>query len=86
MAVSGSQQAVVTLEQQADRLTIMIRDWGRGFEVTKIAPKRYGLLGIRERARLLGGEAKIVSELGTGTTVTVDLPLTDFLLQAEVEE
>jgi PAS domain S-box-containing protein len=80
---SGSQRAELVIKQRADRIQMTIRDWGHGFDLSKIAPKRYGLLGIRERSRLLGGEAKIESIINVGTTISVELPLTDFLMQAE---
>jgi len=37
--------------------------------------KAMGLRGIRERAKLLGGQARIESESGKGTKIAVDLPL-----------
>jgi signal transduction histidine kinase len=36
---------------------------------------RFGLEGIRERARLLGGRARIRNEPGKGTRIAVELPL-----------
>lgn len=36
----------------------------------------FGIRGILERARLVGGEGKIESKKGRGTTITVDIPLT----------
>jgi two-component system sensor histidine kinase DegS len=76
---SGSQTARVELTQRKDRLVITIEDWGKGFDPAKVRPKRYGLTGVRERARLLGGRAKIKSAVGQGTRIDVELPLTDVL-------
>jgi two-component system sensor histidine kinase UhpB len=39
-------------------------------------PNSYGLLGLRERASLLGGNASITSVPGEGTHVEVRLPVT----------
>ena len=72
---SGSEKVYVTLLQQGNRLRIEVRDWGVGFE-TKTNPKNhYGLEGIRQRAKLLGGKCSIQSKAGKGTRVIVELPV-----------
>jgi PAS domain S-box-containing protein len=60
-----------------DTCVAIIRDWGRGFDPARIlaSAQHFGLLGMRERARLLGGTCNIASQPGQGTTVTVRLPL-----------
>ncbi len=57
----------------------MVRDDGVGFDVTAVAaqPGHYGLLGLRERARLAGGELEVKSGPGQGTTLRLTLPRTD---------
>ena len=65
----------VELVQQGDQLCIKIRDWGVGFDPENVAEDRFGLEGIRERARMLGGVATVESELGQGACVTIKLPL-----------
>jgi PAS domain S-box-containing protein len=77
---SKSPKARVKLEQTGHHVEISVRDWGVGFDPDKIKKKRYGLIGMRERARLLGGEALISSKPGEGTRITVKLPITDLLL------
>jgi two-component system sensor histidine kinase DegS len=62
------------------RLTAMIADTGVGFDVEAISqdPEKwdhFGLRGIVERARLVGGDAKIESKKGRGTRITIDVPL-----------
>jgi signal transduction histidine kinase len=53
-----------------------IRDNGRGITREQIAgPQSLGLLGIRERAELLGGAVNIEGRAGEGTALTVTLPL-----------
>ena len=57
-----------------------VRDWGRGFEPTKVASgggpgERIGLSSMRERIALLGGGLEIHSELGEGTSVVAEVPL-----------
>jgi PAS domain S-box-containing protein len=77
---SGADTASVALIQQGDRLRITVRDEGSGFDPQKVQKKRYGLAGVRERARLLGGAVRIESAPGAGATIRVELPLTDVLL------
>ncbi len=53
-------------------------DDGRGFDVDRIlasAGSSVGLMGLQERARLLGGNIDIRSEAGRGTRLTVVVPL-----------
>jgi PAS domain S-box-containing protein len=77
---SGSRAARIEMNQQGEEVRITVQDWGCGFDPTKVTAKRYGLLGIRERARLLGGRAQISSSPGQGTRIDVSLPLSDVLL------
>ena len=53
----------------------MIADNGKGFDETAVNEKGgVGLSSMQERARQMGGELKIKSELGQGTTLTLQLP------------
>ncbi len=61
----------VVLEKQRDRLVLLIHDNGRGFDQADPSlSNSLGLLGMRERAAILGGQVNIVSAPGKGTTVT----------------
>ena len=59
-----------------DRLIIEVGDDGVGFDLALVQGQsgHYGLLGLRERARLLGGEVRIQSRPGEGTTLSFSLP------------
>ena len=72
---SGSRKAVVELKLDDEQVSVMVRDWGVGFVTDSIRETSFGLRGIRERARLLGGNAEIRSEPGNGTTVRVSFPM-----------
>jgi signal transduction histidine kinase len=72
---SRSAKARIELIQHAERIRIVIQDWGIGFDPNEISKYHFGLQGIRERARLLGGTATIEATPGKGTCVTVDVPL-----------
>ncbi|WP_406166624.1 sensor histidine kinase [Streptomyces sp. NBC_00996] len=72
---AGSSAAVaVTLAYADDSLAVSVRDEGCGFD--PVAPvDGYGLAGLRARAAEVGGTAQVRSTPGTGTTVTVCLPV-----------
>jgi signal transduction histidine kinase len=66
----------VNLEENAGSLLLEVRDDGRGITEKEISnPKSMGLLGMRERALLFGGEIKIRGAPGKGTTVRLEIPL-----------
>ena len=77
---SFADSADVHLAQHGDRVEIRIIDQGQGFDPATINKKRYGVVGMRERARLLGGQATIDSAPGKGTQIWVELPIADLLL------
>ena len=72
---SKSERVNVELSQHGDQLRIRIQDWGQGFDPETVHEDRFGLAGVRERARLLGGNAVIESIVGQGTCITVEIPL-----------
>jgi PAS domain S-box-containing protein len=72
---SQSPKICVELQQHGDSLRIRVQDWGIGFDPDKVKDDRFGLEGIRERARLLGGSATLKSASMQGTCIIVDVPL-----------
>jgi PAS domain S-box-containing protein len=72
---SGSDRASLALSQHGEWIRLVIRDWGCGFEPGKVQEERFGLQGIRQRARLLGTDATIESAPGKGTLIVIDFPL-----------
>jgi len=67
------------LDFSADALTLVISDNGRGFSVPRRTSDlaldgKLGIMGMRERARLVGGTLIVQSEKDTGTTVTLRIP------------
>jgi len=74
---SKSKKVRVSLLQRGDQVRIEIRDRGVGFNPKKVHEKRYGLTGISERARLLGGKCRIRSKPGDGTAIMVELPVVE---------
>jgi signal transduction histidine kinase len=62
------------VRSDAERLEVRVTDDGRGFDPTE-AHGGFGLIGMRERAELVGGELQIESRPGTGTKVIASVPL-----------
>ncbi|HFC11622.1 MAG TPA: hypothetical protein ENJ56_02165, partial [Anaerolineae bacterium] len=68
----------VALHRGENNLQLVVQDWGQGFVQAAVAKGRgVGLFGMRERAKLLGGDCKIESTVGQGTRVTAWLPIKD---------
>ena len=64
----------VQLTNIADKLVMEISDNGIGFDVNKKGrPDSYGLIGMNERVKLLGGNLDITSKMGLGTKVKVEI-------------
>ncbi|HZC96061.1 MAG TPA: PAS domain S-box protein, partial [Bradyrhizobium sp.] len=66
----------VSLKDAGGCVCLEVKDDGRGVAEAELADARaLGVAGIRERALLLGGEARIEGSPGEGTTVSVRIPL-----------
>ena len=82
---SQSERIEVTLTQPNGKVRVEVRDFGVGFDPAAVETGRYGVQGMRERARLMGGSAEIIAAPGKGVCVRVELPVIDEDL-AEDEE
>ncbi len=72
-------EAQITIEFAKETTKLSVIDNGRGFQVPKVVDNyarrgKLGLIGIRERVRLLNGSFCVESDLGKGTSITVELP------------
>lgn len=68
----------VILEQRKENLVLIVEDNGIGFDPSDVqnrARQGFGLVGMRERASLIGGSIEIESVAGEGTTIFVRVPL-----------
>jgi two-component system NarL family sensor kinase len=65
----------VSLVTEPDRVTLSIEDDGRGFVIGEAKAGRFGLIGMRERIRLLDGTFRLESENGQGTRVEATVGL-----------
>ena len=66
----------IILEKRGEIIVLIIEDNGKGFEPKKKMnrPKGIGLIGMKERATLIGGSLEIESSSGKGTTIFVRVP------------
>ena len=66
----------VSIDRRDGAIALRVRDNGRGFSSSDQGKAgSFGLMGLRERTYLLGGEVSIASEPGRGTTIEVRIPL-----------
>jgi signal transduction histidine kinase/ligand-binding sensor domain-containing protein len=76
---SQAQKAVLTVKRDEDKLTVKISDNGRGFDSSAsendLSKRSFGLVGIAERTRLLGGKLHIESQPGRGTHISIVINL-----------
>ena len=74
---AGVSEAAVRLWKDLDTLYLRIEDKGNGFKPDSIKKDSSGLISMRERARMLGGNLEIESISGQGTQIVAELPLKD---------
>jgi two-component system NarL family sensor kinase len=72
---AGASSARMSLELTPTQAQLIVQDDGQGFDPAQVPAGRFGLQGMRERARLLKGELRLESRLGEGTTVAVSVPI-----------
>jgi len=72
---SGATLVTVTLLADEGGIVLSVRDNGKGVTADESThPHAFGLIGMKERARALGGELEIVGSPGDGTSVELTLP------------
>jgi signal transduction histidine kinase len=72
-------RADVQVREQDGAVCLSIKDDGKGFQQQRVVRakkgKRLGLLGMRERLEMVGGQFSVTSAPGKGTTVRAQIPL-----------
>jgi signal transduction histidine kinase len=71
---SGASLARVTVTQSDEGISVTIADNGRGLKSASPGEHHHGIRGMGERAHILGGEIRLESEMGKGTSVNLSLP------------
>ena len=74
-----AQHITVRMEFNSQAVRLEITDDGKGFEIPKTPAEftpegHFGLLGLYERAELIGAHLKISSSPGKGTHLNIELP------------
>jgi signal transduction histidine kinase len=72
---AGARRLEVQLEQTPGQIVMSIGDDGSGFDMDNPRFGHFGIVGMRERAREIGADLSIDSEVGRGTTLAVVVPL-----------
>jgi len=70
---AAAQQVTVRLAFGSDRIDLVVRDDGVGFDPAAVDPDHYGLTGIRERAAMIGATLRVRSRPSGGTEVRCSL-------------
>jgi len=68
---SDATKVMVSLRVINDEISLSIADNGKGFDTSTANKKTLGLLGMKERAAMIGGNLEIISESGKGTTIRI---------------
>ena len=73
---SRASRVTVRLEESGSDLVLEVRDNGVGIDPTATNTHAIGLVGMRERAQLVGGGLVVSGAAGTGTTIRAQVPRT----------
>ena len=74
---AGASEVIVTLRRDADLCVLQVSDNGIGFDPARTAPNAdhgLGLVGMRERVAMVGGDLVVASQPGAGTQITARVP------------
>ena len=72
---SGAAAASIELITSRNHIRLKVVDYGHGFEQSSSPPHGLGLLSMRERVRLIGGELTVRSQPSKGTVIQAHIPL-----------
>jgi two-component system sensor histidine kinase DegS len=80
MKHAEASEAQVFIKKSERNLTILVSDNGKGYDLNQVENRDrgaggFGLLGISERVKMLGGTQEIESKIGGGTTVLIKIPV-----------
>jgi signal transduction histidine kinase len=77
---SEATEAIIVVKKQAATISLSVRDNGRGFDagimnLANLPGVGFGLNGINERTRILGGKLVVESQRGKGVNLTIEIPV-----------
>ena len=65
----------LSLSLSPEKVTLVVADNGRGFDVEGVSPSSYGLSGMKTRLHEVGGTLKVDSMPSAGTSISAEVPL-----------
>jgi signal transduction histidine kinase len=79
---SRADEATLSVSQSGGELHLKVTDNGQGFQTaqSKLPEQRqegFGLIGMAERVRMLGGKYDILSRPGQGTMIAISIPVSE---------
>ncbi|WP_461610980.1 sensor histidine kinase [Cytobacillus kochii] len=74
MKHADAEEIIVKIEINNERIAVVIRDNGKGFDINKKKAQSFGIIGMRERVELLEGQLSIDSNIGKGTIIIIQVP------------
>jgi two-component system NarL family sensor kinase len=72
---AGAERVAIRLVATPERVRLVVEDDGRGFDASRVPEGRHGIVGMRERAEMLGGTLEVRSGPGAGTRIEATVPL-----------
>ena len=73
---AAPQAVSILVHRSPTEIRLVVEDDGKGFDISKaVSEAQLGLVGMRERAHLVGGSMTIESSPATGTTISVSVPV-----------
>ena len=70
---AGASRVSVQLVATPEQVRLVVEDDGQGFDAAEVPEDRHGLVGMRERAEMLGGTLEVQSDTGTRIEAMVAL-------------
>jgi len=71
---ANAANATIKIWREGDRVHLSVTDDGDGFDPDDVPRGHLGLIGMRQRVDLVGGELRVDSEAGSGTTIAASVP------------
>ncbi len=65
----------VSLQKLSTSITLILQDNGKGFDKNTISQKGIGLSNMKKRTEIIGGIFSLESNLGVGTTLSIEIPM-----------